>query len=516
MWHITSHLNHLNPPKIDIQTRITAILFMVPVYSVTSWFSLFVPDTVGQILSTFRDFYEAYVVYTFIGFLIAVVANGKGHRGVELILEKKILEERREESIGERVTDVDDVRDGSQVELGLLYQDQTASTAPSLLIAQANISHTHKPLKAPFNCCISKEDAHFPKKVAAKILDQCLFLAMQFVILKIILAFIPIIWSYECSSYSLSEKTINWHCPGTYVMIIANVSVALAFYGLLCFYHLMEKELKQSCDPWPKFLCVKGVVFMTFWQGVLLEIIASLGVLDAKSALQIQNLLICIEMFMASIAHMYIFPYQEWQPGYIKVNVKLQDALALPGLATDLSRISTRRDWVESPPQSKSRSGSADSLRNEACIGPEEKEGLALIGIGDKRKYGRNDFSDKSMTDYGATLDIDKSTISSNLLSHSMQENSASITPISEFGSNRDLSRTASLESASKKSSEPSLVHIESKVMESSISDVSSYGPPLIEDEFCDVERVKSATSNESSVVVIVNNSTDDNESASV
>jgi hypothetical protein len=37
---------------------------------------------------------------------------------------------------------------------------------------------------------------------------------------------------------------------------------------------------------------------------------------DEKSALQIQNLLICIEMLIASLLHFYIFPYHEWQDGY--------------------------------------------------------------------------------------------------------------------------------------------------------------------------------------------------------
>jgi hypothetical protein len=37
---------------------------------------------------------------------------------------------------------------------------------------------------------------------------------------------------------------------------------------------------------------------------------------DARAASQITNLLICIEMLIASVAHFYIFPYEEWAPGY--------------------------------------------------------------------------------------------------------------------------------------------------------------------------------------------------------
>ena len=37
------------------------------------------------------------------------------------------------------------------------------------------------------------------------------------------------------------------------------------------YVNLVEKELRIY-DPWPKFLCIKGVVFMTFWQGIAIEV----------------------------------------------------------------------------------------------------------------------------------------------------------------------------------------------------------------------------------------------------
>jgi hypothetical protein len=331
---------------------------MVPVYSITSWFSLFVPNSIAQLLGTIRDCYEAYAVYSFIGFLIAVVADGKGHDVVETMLEHRIVRHLAEKEAQTHSSNAQHYQfDANSLHCGklnvvevdgdesknieLTSKDNKSSSSTN------KTGSTSKPLKAPCPCFVSSNAS--PKKIAATILDQCIFMAMQFVFLKVVLAFVPVVWTYKCDpSYDIENKrSIDWECPQTYVMIIANISVALAFYGLLCFYHLMEKELKNACDPWPKFLCVKGVVFMTFWQGVLLQIVSSLGFLDSKSAMQIQNLLICIEMFMASIAHFYIFPYQEWQPGYEKISVNFQEALALPGLATDLHRISRRRDFSE-------------------------------------------------------------------------------------------------------------------------------------------------------------------------
>jgi Organic solute transporter Ostalpha len=70
---------------------------------------------------------------------------------------------------------------------------------------------------------------------------------------------------------TLIGRHINWVSPKLYILTSMNVSVALAFYGLLKFYHGSEKEL-EWCDPWPKFLCIKGVVFMTFWQGICIQV----------------------------------------------------------------------------------------------------------------------------------------------------------------------------------------------------------------------------------------------------
>ena len=41
LWHLTSHLRHYYKP--DVQRRVMAVLWMVPIYSITSWLSLVFP-----------------------------------------------------------------------------------------------------------------------------------------------------------------------------------------------------------------------------------------------------------------------------------------------------------------------------------------------------------------------------------------------------------------------------------------------------------------------------------------
>ena len=59
-----------------IQRRILAILWLVPVYAVTSWLSLVFPIMSGG-LGVIKDCYEAYAVYTFFAFLVAVLKGVK-------------------------------------------------------------------------------------------------------------------------------------------------------------------------------------------------------------------------------------------------------------------------------------------------------------------------------------------------------------------------------------------------------------------------------------------------------
>lgn len=60
MWHMTAHLRKLKQPVI--QRKILAILWMSPIYAITSWFSLVFPGAEGY-LAIIKDAYEAYVIY---------------------------------------------------------------------------------------------------------------------------------------------------------------------------------------------------------------------------------------------------------------------------------------------------------------------------------------------------------------------------------------------------------------------------------------------------------------------
>ena len=164
-------------------------------------------------------------------------------------------------------------------------------------------------------------------------------------------------------------------------VIIQNISIFVAFTGLLKFYHIVEKEL-EWCRPFAKFLCIKGVVFMTFWQGMALQILAETTNLGdgVDSPVDwsegIQNILICLEMLLFSIAHFYCFPVEEWQPGY-EANfrkAKFGETLALNDFFTDLRIVMTAQSNSKKKKKKKASTTTASITPTEATILEEEFE----------------------------------------------------------------------------------------------------------------------------------------------
>jgi len=109
----------------------------------------------------------------------------------------------------------------------------------------------------------------------------------------------------------------------TYITIVLNVSVTMAVYALMMCYHAFHTELAPH-RPLAQFLCIKGVVFFAFWQGVVLSILVSFKIIHASHWYTvdevdegIQNFLVCIEMVGFSFAHDYAFSAAEFKPDYV-------------------------------------------------------------------------------------------------------------------------------------------------------------------------------------------------------
>ena len=82
MFHMTTHIHKFNQPQI--QRKIIAILWMSPIYSVTSFLSLIFPSVEGW-MAIIKDFYESYCIFVFLSFLIAVLGEGSRKNAVKVL-----------------------------------------------------------------------------------------------------------------------------------------------------------------------------------------------------------------------------------------------------------------------------------------------------------------------------------------------------------------------------------------------------------------------------------------------
>ncbi|XP_014988646.3 transmembrane protein 184A isoform X3 [Macaca mulatta] len=102
--------------------------------------------------------------------------------------------------------------------------------------------------------------------------------------------------------------------------VMAVTTIILQAFGK---YHDGDfKELLRPFQPVLKFLTIKAVIFLSFWQGLLLAVLERCGVIPEVEtsggnrlgagtlAAGYQNFIICVEMLFASVALRYAFPCQ--------------------------------------------------------------------------------------------------------------------------------------------------------------------------------------------------------------
>jgi len=136
--------------------------------------------------------------------------------------------------------------------------------------------------------------------------------ALQFVFLKPILAILTVVL-YATGNYEEGD----WSASGSYlwITIIYNITYTLALYALLLFY-MGTHELLEPFRPLLKFILVKSVIFLTFWQGIFISIAVGTGAVPSAAAgNNIQNFLISVEMLPAAICIIFAFPWRDFADG---------------------------------------------------------------------------------------------------------------------------------------------------------------------------------------------------------
>ncbi|KAJ0006092.1 hypothetical protein NQD34_013365 [Periophthalmus magnuspinnatus] len=263
LWGILQHLVHYTQP--ELQKPIIRILWMVPIYSLDSWLALRYPS-LAIYVDTCRECYEAYVIYNFLVFLLNFLSHQ--HLNLAMILE--------------------------------VQQQQP-----------------HLP---PLCCCP-------PWPMGEVLLFRCKLGVLQYTAVRPVTTVIALICQL-CGVYD--EANFSFRNAWSYLVIINNISQLFAMYCLVLLYRSLKEEL-TPIKPVGKFLCVKLVVFVSFWQAVLIAILVKVGVISDKHtwdwesfeavATGLQDFIICIEMFLAAIAHHYTFTYKP----YVQARIEAEE-----------------------------------------------------------------------------------------------------------------------------------------------------------------------------------------------
>ncbi|KAI8349949.1 organic solute transporter Ostalpha-domain-containing protein [Choanephora cucurbitarum] len=133
---------------------------------------------------------------------------------------------------------------------------------------------------------------------------------LQFVYVKPVLAVITMLLK-ATGNYNEGEFTLT--SSYFYLTFIYNISVCLSLWCLMVFFYATKQDLAEF-RPLPKFLCVKAIIFFSFWQGVAIALLVFAGIIPESEhiSVAIQDFLVCLEMVPFAIGHAYSFSYTDY------------------------------------------------------------------------------------------------------------------------------------------------------------------------------------------------------------
>lgn len=210
----------------------------------------------ADIIDLFRDLYEAFVIYCFFNLLIEYLG---GERSLIVLLH------------GRR---------------------------PQEHIFPANLFLHHMDASDPYTFLALKRGV------------------LQYVQVKPVLAVATLILK---AAGKYQEGKISPKNGYTWVSFTYNVSVFLSLYCLGMFWKCLNDDLKPFRVT-SKFLCIKGIIFFSFWQGLGISILVAAGLVKKVGpvydpeyiSMAIQDFMICLEMPIFALAHAYAFSHTDY------------------------------------------------------------------------------------------------------------------------------------------------------------------------------------------------------------
>ncbi|KAF7140793.1 hypothetical protein RHSIM_Rhsim06G0090300 [Rhododendron simsii] len=276
MYLIFEHLAAYNQP--EEQKFLIGLILMVPVYALESFLSLLYSSAAFN-YEVIRDCYEALALYCFERYLIACLGG-----------EANTIE----------------------------YMESQSLMTSSIPLLEESYAYGVVEHPFPLNCLL--RDWH----LGSDFYQAVKIGIVQYMILKMICAVLAMVFE---SFGVYGEGQFKWKFAYPYLAVVLNFSQTWALYCLVQFYSVTKSKL-APIKPLAKFLTFKSIIFLTWWQGVAVAFLFSMGVFRGALAQElktrIQDYIICIEAYdvklvkqmgVASVVHLYVFPAVPYKRG---------------------------------------------------------------------------------------------------------------------------------------------------------------------------------------------------------
>ena len=254
------HLSCYTRPTL--QKQLLRVLLMIPIYGTASFISLAFPRAAPYV-DVIREMYEALTIYAFTWFIMTWL----------------------------------------ELDANLSF-----SSWPEMLASKPPIPHLW-----PLNHCLA------PWPMGTPFIRAVQTGVLNYVVTRPVTAVIGFILT-PLGKYNPGQ--LRPDDAYVYLATVNGLSQMWALYCLVMLYKVAWQDM-QGCRVLAKFLCVKGVVFATFWQGVIIAGGIQVGVLqriikphghdtEADLATRLQNWIVCAEMMGFALAHSYAFSAREF------------------------------------------------------------------------------------------------------------------------------------------------------------------------------------------------------------
>ncbi|KAG9244416.1 organic solute transporter Ostalpha-domain-containing protein [Calycina marina] len=139
----------------------------------------------------------------------------------------------------------------------------------------------------------------------------------QYCFMRVTMMIVSVVTQYfgrYCESSNEPQFAHIW------VLLLESLAVTIAMYCLIQFYIQLKDDLKAH-SPLLKVAAIKLVIFLSFWQSFMISILTSstLNIVEPTKyvaypdlKIGIPSLLLCIEMALFSILHIFAFPYKPY------------------------------------------------------------------------------------------------------------------------------------------------------------------------------------------------------------